>query len=228
MRLVCASVSLLFLLMTVLPASADQAISEDELEALFNDDSEARALAVNEGQLVFLVPPADRSGLYTDNILTISEQSLETGWVKLKQCHYNLDPVHKVDIVYTYIQMQNLRIDSKQGIGHAEVVGQSVQLENVLKQASLCIRADVRVFYQAENQSYTLRNGPYYRKFLDGYYPYNVTMEINYPGDLLLFSGSHPEPQVGFEVTQLVNQIKINAWFDGALRTEMRFKLRDE
>lgn len=206
---------------------AEPAMSADELDAWFNDDSETRALAVNEGRLVFLVPPADRSGLYTDNVLMISEQSLNSGWVKLKQCHHNLDAVNKVDIVYTYIQMKNLRIDSRQGIGEAKVAGQSVQLENVTRHASLCIKADVRVFYRNEDGSFSLRNGPYYRKFLDGYYPYNVTMEINYPGQLLSFIESQPKSQQGFEVKQLANQIRINAWFDGALRTEMRFKRVD-
>lgn len=205
---------------------AGPVLTAEEQEAWLDDDSELRALAVNEGRLVFLKPPADHTTLYSENELTIGENSPDSGWVELKQCHYQLDPVNKVDIVYTYIQMKNLRVDSYEKIGRVDVIDQSVRLENVSHGASLCVRANVRVFYNNFDGSYTLRNGPYYRKFLDGYYPYHVTMTVTYPGDLLLFRGISPEVQEGFKIIQNPNQVKVDAWFDGALRTEMIFELK--
>jgi len=202
-------------------------MSDEEIEMLFNDDSELKALMVNEGKLVFLKPPADRSLMYTENVLTITIESINNGWVHLKQCHYNLDPVHKIDIVYTYIQIKNLKIESKENISRARVVDQSVRLEEVLNNSNICISAEARVFYLNTNGSFSLRNGPYYRKFLDGYYPYNVTMLINYPDSQLIYMGSNPPTQEGFEITQSRNQININAWFDGALKTEIWFERKN-
>ena len=199
-------------------------MTNEEIEILFNDDSELKALMVNEGKLVFLKPPVDRSQMYTDNVLTITNESINSGWVKLNQCHYNLDPVHKIDIVYTYIEIKNLKIESRENISRARVVDQSVQLEDVLSNSNICISAEARVFYLNTNDLFSLRNGPYYRKFLDGYYPYNVTMLINYPANQLKFRGSNPSAQEGFEIIQSKNRININAWFDGSLKTELWFE----
>jgi len=55
---------------------------------------------VNEGTLAFItfVPPGRRV-LQTRNRMTISAESLASGWVALDQCQGKLDPVAAVEIV---------------------------------------------------------------------------------------------------------------------------------
>ena len=58
-----------------------------------DDDLSAIIEAVNEGQLVFLSAPPDGEIHHHINRITITESSLDDGWVKLVQCHEHLDPV---------------------------------------------------------------------------------------------------------------------------------------
>ena len=73
----------------------------------------------------------------------------------------------------------------------------------------------------------SLINGPYHRRFLDGFYPYHVSLNIHYPYSLLLFQDSTPEQQNGFSVIQETNKIIIDTYFEGILNTEIRFKLKE-
>ena len=58
------------------PVVANEPMSSDELEKWFNEDTsddEARALAVNEGELEFLIRPPSKAVHYSRNILTIDK-----------------------------------------------------------------------------------------------------------------------------------------------------------
>ena len=204
------------------PLIIDTQADEDWL----NDDSEERAAQINEGSLVFLTSPIDTTVLHSENLFTIKENSLQTGWVELKQCYRNLDVIARVEIVYNYRQMRDLKVVHHQGIGKAKVVDQSVQLEDVSEQASVCVQAEVRVFYLNPDGRYSLVNGPYMRKFLDGYYPYYVSFEIHFPGQLLSFEDTLPPAQKGFDVRRSKDRLEISAWFEGKLNTEIRFRPR--
>ncbi|MCW9013894.1 MAG: hypothetical protein OQL06_08930 [Gammaproteobacteria bacterium] len=199
------------------------ASTEHNSDDWLDDFSEKDASKVNEGVLTFLDTPVDRNSLHSANIFTIRESSLQTGWVGLKQCYRNLDATGRVEIVYQYRQMEKLRIVHQQGIAKAVIVNQSIQLEDVSAGANICVQAEVRVFYFNPDGSYSLINGPYMRKFLDGYYPYYVTMEIHYPGSLLLFKNTRPRAQKGFKVENTLNMLHIKAWFEGELMTDIRF-----
>lgn len=208
------------------PVAANDVMTSDELEIWFNEDTnddEARALAVNEGELEFLLRPPSKAVHYSRNILTIDKGSVKTGWVSLIQCHQNLDAVAASQIVYRYKRMRNLRVDSSVGIKRYWVEGSSVQLEDVERGAKLCIQADVGILYSHPDGSVILKNGPFHRKFLDGYYPMHVTLEIHYPVDLLRYESIMPMTQTGFSVSQANNTLHVNAWFEGELRTEVRF-----
>lgn len=208
------------------PVLAIEPMTADELEKWFNDetnDDEARALAVNEGELEFFIKPPGKPVHYSKNILTINKESINTGWVKLIQCHQNLDAVAASQVVYRYKRMRNLLVDSFQGIKRAWVEGSSVQMEDVQRGAKLCIQADVGILYLEPDGSAILKNGPFHRKFLDGYYPMHVSLEIGYPVDLLRYESIKPIAQPGFRVMQTNNTLHVNAWFEGELRTEIRF-----
>ena len=202
--------------------------SSEQLEQWFSDElqsDEERALAVNEGELVFLSDPPEKAVHHIQNILTISDSvdSLVNGWVNLFQCHDNLDAVAASQIVYRYKRMRHLTVDSFEKIRRAWVEGNSVQLEDVEKGARLCVRADVGILYSNKDGSAVLKNGPFHRKFLDGYYPMHVSLRVQYPDNVLRFENISPKVQPGFGVTKSKNTLEVDAWFEGELKTEVKF-----
>lgn len=206
-------------------AAAEKEMTPEELEQWFNSDSDdtARALAVNEGELVFLAVPPVKAVHHLHNQLTIGPGSLEDGFVELYQCHEHLDAVHEAQVVYRYQRLRNLRVDSQRGIAKVWVEGASVQMVDIGKDAKLCIRAEVGILYGNPDGSFTLRNGPFHRRFLDGYYPIHVTLEIRYPPSLLQFEAITPPEQPGFKLTHTTDGVSVDAWFEGILTTETRF-----
>ncbi|MGD8560191.1 MAG: hypothetical protein PVG89_07755 [Gammaproteobacteria bacterium] len=197
---------------------------EQQWEKWFEGDFEEQALQVNEGKLEFLhQPPAHKAVHTVTNTITISDSSLKTQWVTLHQCHKNLDPVAQSEIVYRYKDMRNLRLEHYFGMDKAWIENQSVQMKDIDRGASLCILADVKIFRPVENGHYTLRNGPYFRKFLDGYYPFHVKLNIHYPKSALRLETTSPEAQSGFDVREDNGTLKMDAWFEGELMVEARF-----
>jgi hypothetical protein len=214
---------LLFTLLSSL--SADEAMTPEQLEKWFISDDEASTAQVSEGILQFIAPP-EKSVLHSINTLTIDENSIESGWVGLAQCYRHLDAVPEAEVVYRYKHMRGLTITAHHNIGAAHVEGQSVQLRSVQKNAQLCIKAEVRIFYQNPDQTFSLVNGPFHRKFLDGYYPYHVTLKINYPATKLQLIGTSPPAQTGYLVEVSENSVLIDSHFEGILNTETMFRAR--
>ncbi|WP_455206451.1 hypothetical protein [Kaarinaea lacus] len=195
-----------------------------DAEQLFEGNFEEKALQVNEGELEFLsTPPTDKLVHTVTNTITISDSSLETQWVTLHQCHKNLDAVATSEIVYQYEQMRNLRVEHYYGMDKAWVENQSVQMKDIEKGATLCVVADVRILKPNDKGGFVLRNGPYYRKFLDGYYPFHVQVNINYPKSSLVLNTTHPKPQHGFDVEEDSGRLTMDAWFEGKLMVEAQF-----
>jgi len=120
--------------------------------------------------------------------------------------------------------MRDLRVTSKRNIETVLVKGQSVQLTNITSKAELCVKAQVRIFYKNPNGTFSLVNGPFHRKFLDGYYPFHVTLKINYPSSLLKPVQTKPEAQAGFKLKKSDNAIFIDSFFEGMLNTEIIFQ----
>lgn len=189
----------------------------------FDDDLEERVARVSDGELEFLSVPPDAPVHYHRNALTLDETSLEDGWARLQQCHEHLDAVPRAQIVFRKGRLRNLTITDKRNIARAWVDGASVQLEDVSLGAELCLNAESQVLSHNEDGSYSLRNGPYMRRFLDGYYPMRVTVEVRYPCGRLELAGSSPDRQQGFTVTETACGVYLDAWFQGRLMTELRF-----
>jgi len=218
---------MLAVLIMVIPGllSAAPEPTAEELEAWFNDDSEIKAQEVNEGKLNF-ISPIDESVLHSKNTLHISEQSIDDGWVGLQQCYYNLDAVPEVQVVYRYKSIRDIKVVSSKGIDKVWIEGQSVQLEGVSRQASVCTKANIRVFYQNEDKTFSLVNGPYERRFLDGFYPLRVSLDIHYPDTALDFVSATPFLEKGIKIEHSENRMFIDAFFEGQLFTEISFKQR--
>jgi len=218
---------ILFLLWSNTAAGAD--LSREELEAWFEDDSRSLPFStddVNEGELEFLAVPPEKPTLHSANRLTIRASSLDDGWVGMYQCYNHLDAVKDAQVVYQYKELRNLKVEYTRNIEKAWTEGQSVQLYNTLNEATLCVSAEVRILNKNANSGYSLKNGPFQRRFLDGYYPMHVSLSISYPPELLSFSASLPEPQSGFRVDSKPGLLEVDAWFEGMLFTEMVFNPR--
>jgi hypothetical protein len=103
------------------------------------------------------------------------------------------------------------------------VEGASVQLEGVGQGARLCISGEMRTLSDNGDGTFSLHSGPFMRRFLDGYYPMHVTLEVDYAGTGLRFLALTPAPQPGLSLSEGDHTVKIDAWFEGRLRTELRF-----
>jgi hypothetical protein len=202
---------------------ADTETTPDDLEKWFIEDEHFFTDQVNEGELEFLPEPPQIPVLHSVNTLTVSQESIENGWVLLEQCYKHLDPVPDAEVVYHYKSIRKLKVTSKRNIVNVLVKGQSVQLTNTKKNAELCVQAEVHIFYNNPNGTFSLLNGPFHRKFLDGYYPYHVTLKVHYPSHLVTLIKTEPVAQVGFDIIQSENLIVIDSYFEGILNTEIIF-----
>ncbi len=175
------------------------------------------------GELLFFTSPPAPLVLQSLNRLFIDEHSLGDGWVRMQQCYRSLDPVPDAEIVYAYGSMRGLRIESQTGIGKAMAAGDSVQLEDVGKDAELCVAAEIQILADNADGSYTLRNGPFHRRFLDGYFPMRVALDVYFPAERLRLLSVSPGVQPGFSVTQERGRVNIDSLFAGELTIEVVF-----
>ncbi|MFW5723480.1 MAG: alpha/beta hydrolase [Halochromatium sp.] len=195
-------------------------------------DLASRVALVNDGELEFIPTAAAAGAHYHRNRIAISEASLDQtgpdqGWVDLRQCHANLDPVPAAQILFRTEGIRDLTIAHRRDIGRAWVEGDSVQLEDVGPDAELCIQAQSRALQSLGDGLYRLRNGPYMRRFLDGYYPMRVALSIDYPAQRLRLVGQTPLTQDGFNVQQTPQGLDVEATFEGRLVTCFDFCERD-
>lgn len=211
---------------TAIGANEPTQLSPQELEEWFQDDE--RFLPYDkkddDGTLVFLATPPTKRVPHSRNILIIPDHALHSGWVEIDQCHEHLDPILAVEVVYRYKEMRGLRITSYRHIGKAWVDGQSIQLEDVKKGATLCIQAEARILYKQDDGRYILRNGPFQRRFLDSYFPMHVTLTIRYPDHLLTLSNISPVKQAGFDIVKESSTVHIDSWFKGRLFIEVELR----
>jgi len=212
----------LFVIVTLTPTIC---LSENPEEKWWESQPEEKALDVNSGELEFLAPPPADPVHHHQNRITIGRLSLSDGWIGLKQCHKNLDPVPRTEIVFRKGGIRNLRITAAENISRAEVQGPTVQLWDVEKGARLCLEAESRALFRRDG-AYILRNGPYMRRFFDGYYPMHVTLSVRWPEKLVGLQSVSPAPRPGLEVDTGKGRAKLEVWFRGRLITELGFFAR--
>lgn len=207
-------------MLAALTVGSSTPANDDELD-WFDNDVETLTREVNEGELRFLAKPPQKPVHHHQNIITLEAESLQHGWVLLQQCHYNIDEVARAQILFRRGHIRNLRITESQNIGEVWIEGASVQLNNIEKKSSLCLEAESFVLTANDDGSYRVNNGPFMRRFLDGYYPMRVSMQIILADSGLHFADIKPERQPGFAVEITSDSISFDAWFEGQLRTEV-------
>ena len=178
---------------------------------------------VNGGDLKFLSEAPASPIHHHQNQITLTPESLLSGWARLEQCHHHIDPVPDMQIVFGRDRIRNLNIVRSENIGRAWVHENSVQMEQVARNALICITAESRALTAEGDNRYTLSNGPYMRRFLDGYYPMRVSMKVRMEAPDLHFRDINPKPQPGFSFIQQGNEINYEALFEGELRTRIDF-----
>lgn len=201
-------------------------LAADELdEAIAREEALERELAtINQGQLEFL-PGAPEVAVHTHgNRIRIDADSLRHGWVGFEQCHDQLDRVATAEIVFHPDDVRNLAVTEYAHIGRVIIDGSRVQLEQIGEGARLCVTAQSRSLHSVGDGRFVLRHGPYMRRFLDGYYPLHVRMEIAWPEGVLDYVGTHPAAQPGFDVEGGRGTLSVDAWFRGRLSTEILFR----
>lgn len=199
---------------------------ENDTEDWFDEDPDAIYNGINEGQLVFLDKPPKKAVHHHHNTLIVLQESIETGWVKLVQCHENLDEFPSAQIVYNKNKVRGIKLTSRKNIGEAWVEGSSIQMKNIKANARICIEAESRALWPQADGTYLMQNGPFMRKFLDGYFPMRVSMDIKLPVNLT-FVSIEPVEQNGFRVVKRKHGIHFDAWFEGKLITKVRFRYHD-
>jgi len=190
----------------------------------FDDDSlwDPPRYESNRGNLNFLTAPPDAPVHHHQNQITLAASSLADGWVTLRQCHNDIDRVRRAQILYNAATTRDIEIESQNNIEETWVEGASVQLRRVQPDAELCIRARSQMLRILGDGLYVLENGPFMRRYLDGYFPMRVTVAVNW-GDLdLSLAESEPQAQPGFEVTESPHGVIVEATFEGRLMTELR------
>lgn len=211
----------------LLPAASE--FTEEELERWFNSDSFEPPRAtrdVNEGELVFLTQPDKKESLHHHhNAMTIFPRSLVDGWVRMEQCHSNIDRVPAAQIVFNRDRVRDIKVIRYRNMEKAWVEGPSVQMANIRADAELCMQAWTRALFINDDGTYSLRNGPFMRRFLDGYFPLRVSMVIDYAGTGLKPTVVSPAQQSGFDIWRKKDRIGFDAVFEGQLRTEFSFEV---
>lgn len=182
----------------------------------------ARIAAVNEGDLRFLTDRPDKPVHHHASRVEISEQSLRDGWVLMEQCHRNLDKVGALQIVFNKERSRELEILRHRNIDRAYTTEHTVQLRGINADSEVCIRAESRALNVDDGAVFELNNGPFMRRFLDGYYPLQLSLRIDYPESLELADFS-PEAQPGFDVDTQPGRVAVETLFEGELRTRFRF-----
>ncbi|VAX00911.1 hypothetical protein MNBD_GAMMA22-953 [hydrothermal vent metagenome] len=202
-------------------------VSPEELERWFNDDSmePPNYTYVNEGELVFLKDKPQKSIHHHSNLMVIEENSLEDGWVKMRQCHQNMDVFSRVQIVFKADRVRDIKVSYSKNIDRAWVEGPTIQLINVKQGARICVEGFSKALLVNDDGSYTLHSGPFMRRFLDGYYPMHVSLDVVYHGTGLKMMGISPSIQDGFSLNSNKEQLDVDAWFEGKLRTKIRFSV---
>lgn len=209
-------------LLACLLLTATAALAAGDDDSWWRDQPTERALAVNEGKLVFLRTPPAKPVHHHASRVTITAASLQNGWTHLEQCHENLDAVPELQIVFNPERVRKLVIRKTRNVGQAFVEGASVQLRNVGHDALVCLSAETHSLQALGAGVYELRSGPFMRRFLDGYYPIHVTFEVSYPPGIALIDAS-PDAQPGVALSEEPQHILLDTWFEGRLTTSFRF-----
>jgi len=199
----------------VLVMSGDLALADST-----SDQADLRN--INQGDLVFLSKPPKRPPHVQHMQVVINADSLKTGWVQTSQCHYRLDRMPALQVVFSPDKVRKLRILRTENIGRAWVEGASVQVEQIGANPVLCIFSENRTLRPEGLGGLIWRAGPYMRRFFDGYFPIHLKVNVIYPDSLVQLKAIEPTV-LQLKSVQQPGQVDIDVMFEGKLYIQMHF-----
>lgn len=180
---------------------------------------------INEGELHFLrEAPKTPPHRHTKH-LTVTADSLTSGWVSNRQCHYELDRVSAMEIVFGKDRVRKLKVVRSQNIERVWVEGPTIQMTKIGADAFVCVESENKILARDLGDAYVLKSGPYMRRFLDGYFPMKVDLTVDYPANLLSVTGIEPQ-ELKTTSTLAPGRVAVNALFEGRLMVSLHFVKR--
>jgi hypothetical protein len=171
---------------------------------------------INEGELRFLTEPPARPPHLHESHVTITAESLRSGWVPSQQCHYRLDRVPALEVAFNPGRVRALRVLRADNITRVRIEGATVQLEGVGENAVLCLANEIQALKRLHDGSFEWRGGPYMRRFLDGYFPMQLKLTVEYPASQLRVESLEPV-ELKLRAVQQPGYLRLDALFEGRL-----------
>lgn len=170
-----------------------------------------------EGQLRFLDQRPDPQAYRYEAQADIDANSLQSGMVRLRTCHYQLDPNHRVVVLFNRERVRHIEIAESSGIERAWVEGHRVELANVKRGAHLCVLLHSKALEPMGDGRWTLHAGPLMRRYLDGYLPMDAKLSVQWPAGLMTVEHTNPKPQPGVRLVQNAQGATLDMTFAGRM-----------
>jgi hypothetical protein len=180
-----------------------------------------------EGQIKFLKERPDPGAYSYESRVKITAASLESGSVQIATCHYQLDPIRKVVIVFNPSRIQAIAVKSIDGMASAEVKNNQVVLTDVERGASICIDLQSKALDQVGAGQYRLNAGPLMRRYLDGYLPMAAKIRVDWPTNMLTVEKTAPSEKEGIQVVQGNDGVQLDMIFAGKMTAQIDLKKPD-
>jgi hypothetical protein len=180
-----------------------------------------------EGQIKYLKERPDPGAYSYESRVKITAASLESGSVQIATCHYQLDPIRKVVIVFNPSRIQAIAVKSLDKMASAEVKNNQVVLTDVERGASICIDLQSKALDQVGAGQYRLNAGPLMRRYLDGYLPMAAKIRVDWPTNMLTVEKTTPSEKEGIQVVQGNNGVQLDMIFAGKMTAQIDLKKPD-
>ena len=180
-----------------------------------------------EGQIKYLKERPDPGAYSYESQVKITAASLESGSVQIATCHYQLDPIRKVVIVFNPSRIQAITVKSLDKMASAEVKNNQVVLTDVERGASICIDLQSKALDQVGAGQYRLNAGPLMRRYLDGYLPMAAKIRVDWPTNMLTVEKTTPSEKEGIQVVQGNDGVQLDMIFAGKMTAQIDLKKPD-
>ncbi|MEY2661997.1 MAG: hypothetical protein RIQ35_314 [Pseudomonadota bacterium] len=180
-----------------------------------------------EGQIKYLKERPDPGAYSYESRVKITAASLESGSVQIATCHYQLDPIRKVVIVFNPNRIQAIAVKSIDKMASAEVKNNQVVLTDVERGASICIDLQSKALDQVGAGQYRLNAGPLMRRYFDGFLPMSAKLRVDWPANMLVVEKTMPSEKEGIEVVQGNDGVQLNMIFAGKMTAQIYLKKPD-
>lgn len=180
-----------------------------------------------EGEIKYLKVRPDPGAYSYESRVKITAASLESGSVEIATCHYQLDPIRKVVIVFNPNRIQAIAVKSIEKMASAEVKNNQVVLTDVERGATICIDLQSRALDRVSDGIYRLNAGPLMRRYLDGYLPMAAKLRVDWPANMLAVERTAPSEKEGIQVVQGNDGVQLDMIFAGKMTAQIYLKKLD-